>query len=41
MDYDWPVQVSKYLARGKHDLILSIGQVPHEVAGMAGYNKNI
>ncbi|HOC90569.1 MAG TPA: lactate racemase domain-containing protein, partial [bacterium] len=42
VDYDWPVQVSKYLARGKHDLILSIGQVvPHEVAGMAGYNKNI
>jgi len=41
VDYDWPVQVSKYLARGNHDLILSIGQVvPHEVAGMAGYNKN-
>jgi len=42
VDYDWPVQVSKYLARGKHDLILSIGQVvPHEVAGMASYNKNV
>jgi nickel-dependent lactate racemase len=42
LDYDWPAQVSKYLARGKHDLILSIGQVvPHEVAGMASYNKNI
>jgi len=42
VDYDWPVQVSKYLAHGRHDLILSVGQVvPHEVAGMAGYNKNI
>ena len=27
---------------GKHDLILSVGQVvPHEVVGMANYNKNI
>lgn len=27
---------------GGHDLILSIGQVvPHEVMGMANYNKNI
>ncbi len=40
--YDWPVQVSKLLAQGGHDLILSIGQVvPHEVSGMANYNKNI
>lgn len=40
--YDWPAQVSKWLVTGDHDLILSIGQVvPHEVAGMANYNKNI
>ena len=27
---------------GGHDLILSIGQVvPHEVMGMANYNKNL
>lgn len=42
VDYPWPAQISRYIARGKHDLILSIGQVvPHEVAGMASYNKNI
>ncbi|HNW60406.1 MAG TPA: lactate racemase domain-containing protein [bacterium] len=42
VDYDWPAQVSHLIARGHHDLILSIGQVvPHEVAGMASYNKNI
>src|SRR5208282_2287944 len=30
------------IASGGHDLILSIGQVvPHEVIGMANYNKNI
>jgi len=30
------------LAHGGHDLILSIGQVvPHEVIGMANYNKNL
>lgn len=42
VDYDWPVQVNKLLEEGRFDLILSIGQVvPHEVAGMANYNKNI
>ena len=42
VDYNWPAQVNKLLVEGKHDLILSIGQVvPHEVVGMANYNKNI
>ncbi|MGB5850224.1 MAG: lactate racemase domain-containing protein [Ignavibacteriaceae bacterium] len=42
VDYYWPAQVNKLLVEGKHDLILSIGQVvPHEVVGMANYNKNI
>ena len=40
--YAWPAQVNKLLVEGGHDLILSIGQVvPHEVIGMANYNKNI
>jgi len=38
----WPAQVNKLLVEGGHDLILSLGQVvPHEVIGMANYNKNI
>lgn len=42
VDYAWPAQVNKLLLQGGHDLILSIGQVvPHEVIGMANYNKNI
>ena len=42
VDYSWPAQVNKLLVEGGFDLILSIGQVvPHEVAGMANYNKNI
>lgn len=42
LDYEWPAQVNKLLWKGNHDLILSIGQVvPHEVMGMANYNKNI
>ncbi len=42
VEYDWPAQVSKLLVKEGFDLILSIGQVvPHEVAGMANYNKNI
>jgi nickel-dependent lactate racemase len=42
VDYPWPVQVNKLLIEGGFDLILSIGQVvPHEVVGMANYNKNI
>lgn len=42
VNYSWPAQVNKLLVDGKFDLILSIGQVvPHEVIGMANYNKNI
>lgn len=42
VDYPWPAQVNKLLTEGGFDLILSIGQVvPHEVVGMANYNKNI
>src|SRR5262249_20534912 len=42
LDYTWPVQINRMLAEGDFDLILSIGQVvPHEVIGMANYNKNI
>jgi len=42
LDYAWPAQVNRLISRGGHDLILSIGQVvPHEVIGMANYNKNI
>lgn len=38
----WPAQVNRLLTQGGHDMILSIGQVvPHEVIGMANYNKNI
>jgi nickel-dependent lactate racemase len=42
VDYPWIAQVNKLLVEGDFDLILSIGQVvPHEVIGMASYNKNI
>lgn len=42
VDFSWPVQVNKLLVEGNFDLILSIGQVvPHEVIGMANFNKNI
>lgn len=42
LDFTWPAQVNKLLVEGDFDLILSIGQVvPHEVVGMANYNKNI
>ena len=42
VEFSWPAQVNKLLIDGKFDLILSIGQVvPHEVVGMANYNKNI
>jgi nickel-dependent lactate racemase len=38
----WPAQLNKLLWEGGHDLILSVGQVvPHEVIGMANYNKNV
>lgn len=42
IDYTWPAQVDRLIVEGDYDLILSIGQVvPHEVVGMANYNKNI
>jgi nickel-dependent lactate racemase len=42
LSYSWPAQVNKIIAEGGYDLILSVGQVvPHEVVGMANYNKNI
>jgi nickel-dependent lactate racemase len=42
VDFDWPAEVNALVARGGHDLVLSIGQVvPHEVIGMAGYTKNL
>ncbi|MEC8506504.1 MAG: D-mannonate epimerase [Planctomycetota bacterium] len=41
-DQPWPAQLNKLVWKGGHDLILSIGQVvPHEVIGMANYNKNL
>lgn len=41
-DRPWPAQLNRLIWRGRHDLILSIGQVvPHEVVGMANYNKNL
>jgi len=42
IDTEWPAQLNKLVCQGGHDLILSIGQVvPHEVMGMANYNKNL
>ena len=42
MNYSWPAQLNKLVFNGGHDLILSVGQVvPHEVIGMANYNKNL
>jgi nickel-dependent lactate racemase len=42
LNYSWPAQLNKLVNNGGHDLILSIGQVvPHEVVGMANYNKNL
>ncbi len=42
LNYAWPAQVNRLITQGGFDLILSIGQVvPHEVIGMANYNKNI
>jgi nickel-dependent lactate racemase len=42
LDFSWPVEVNRLIPEGDFDLILSIGQVvPHEVIGMANYNKNI
>jgi len=42
IDYSWPAQLNNLVFNGGHDLILSVGQVvPHEVAGMANFNKNL
>jgi nickel-dependent lactate racemase len=42
LDFSWPAQVDRLLVEGGFDLILSVGQVvPHEVIGMANYNKNV
>jgi len=42
LNYSWPAQVNRLIRDGGHDLIISVGQVvPHEVIGMANYNKNI
>ncbi len=42
VSFEWSAQVNSLLVEGDHDLILSIGQVvPHEVIGMANYNKNV
>ena len=42
LNFGWPAQVDRLLVEGAFDLILSIGQVvPHEVIGMANFNKNI
>jgi nickel-dependent lactate racemase len=41
-DRDVPVSVNRELLSGRYDAILSIGQVvPHELAGFAGYTKNL
>lgn len=42
--YDQPirVEINRRLVEGGYDMIVSVGQVvPHEVAGMANYNKNV
>ena len=42
LDFSWPAQIANRIVEGRFDLILSIGQVvPHEVIGMANYNKNV
>jgi len=42
LDYSWPAQLNRLVYNGGHDLILSVGQVvPHQVIGMANYNKNL
>ena len=42
LHYAWPAQVNRHMVEDGFDLVLSIGQVvPHEVIGMANYNKNI
>ncbi len=42
LHFSIPVEVNRLILEGGYDLILSVGQVvPHEVIGMANYNKNI
>ena len=42
LEFPWPAQLNNLVVYGGHDLILSVGQVvPHEVMGMANYNKNL
>lgn len=42
LDVRWPAQLNRKVWEGGHDLVLSIGQVvPHEVMGMANFNKNL
>ena len=42
MDEAMDVELSNYVLDPSYDLIISIGQVvPHEVAGMANYTKNV
>jgi len=42
VDRPWPAQLSRWIWDGGHDHVLSVGQVvPHEVTGMANYNKNL
>mmetsp|Transcript_1351 Transcript_1351/g.1954 ORF Transcript_1351/g.1954 Transcript_1351/m.1954 type:complete len:484 (-) Transcript_1351:143-1594(-) len=42
LDVPWPAQLNKLIWEKTHDLILSVGQVvPHEVMGMANFNKNL
>lgn len=42
VDYPVRIEINHILVEGKYDAIFSVGQVvPHEVAGMAGGNKNI
>lgn len=38
----WPCQINNLLCSNDCDLVISVGQVvPHEVAGMSNYDKNI
>lgn len=42
LDYSIDVEVNKLIVDKSYDLVISVGQVvPHEVVGMANYNKNI
>jgi len=42
MDEDINVEINKRIIDSDYDIVISVGQVvPHEVAGMANYNKNI